>query len=513
MRRAICDMTQAVKQLKSAKSSRSDLQNNLTKMRQLRESLLIVSHTVYTRSRPPELFTSTQAEHQRFSSEFTAFLSALVPQLERLGSKLNNKTACSIGTAEEDMFWELWNFLTSSCSSFATAHAMSQNLWPAGEKPFYHSQFAAFHSLLAWLLSISRSSAWLLMTPANGSHHRNRELVVILMQPTRCLESVGQASPAKFQALLGVIPPPFIPLLCCIVTEQLCIHVPPLVPQQPPAEGSVATTYTPDPSNACFYHAFPFYAYLETLAVVLNNLYISDKNTRVGNSSHSTLSPSASVIQLCKALIILPGETPCTTPELVVCSVECLHRLLCATSQQAIGCGSEALSQNPVYVTNRDPVGLPLHLNPCVSSPALDTDVKLFQAIARHMSCNPVLTCACYEIHMLILDNWRYACMYTTITTHGMCEMLQGVVGLAHQCVSVGLRLIMQLQQGQLGQQQEQPRQQQGAAGDVLSSAELAVWQTQGMSSVRQLMYLISSFQLKTPDGRIHTKSSELNGW
>lgn len=124
-------MTQSVKGLTGAASD-VVLHQQVLDMQQLHVSLLIVHEKVYSRANKPESYTGTRAEHLFFDADFTAFLTELVPQMVRLGSKLNSPTSSSIGSVEEVLFWELWNFLTSCSSSFATVFGMSYSLWPGG---------------------------------------------------------------------------------------------------------------------------------------------------------------------------------------------------------------------------------------------------------------------------------------------------------------------------------------------------------------------------------------------
>ncbi|MEW5310888.1 MAG: hypothetical protein WDW38_002644 [Sanguina aurantia] len=451
LRCRILVMTQSVKGLTGAASSDVVLHQQVLDMQQLHVSLLIVHEKVYSRANKPESYTGTRAEHLFFDADFTAFLTELVPQMVRLGSKLNSPTSSSIGSVEEVLFWELWNFLTSCSSSFATVFGMSYSLWPGGTTPLAPSLFAAFHSLLTCLLNITRSPAWVLMTPANGVEHRNRDLAVILMQPTTYLQGASYASPANRAAVYPR--PPLVP------------------PTQLSSPRAAAATFVPHPAQA---RSGPsqLHKYLDILIHLVHALFSSQiQLTDAAASRNIALFTAPSVVQFVKALVSLPAETPCTTPKLAQSSIHCLHVLLSCCLR---------LRNTPTSVAagNRNAVGLPLHLSPIVSSQALETDLQLLHALGMHMGEDPSLSAACWGVQLKTLAGWKIACDTSIASTPTVTGMVQGLVGLAQQCAVLGM------------QQQQQPNEQ-------------STWGTGIWLTIRNMMLLITAFRIKAADGDV----------
>lgn len=164
-----------------------------------------------------------QAEHALFVTDLTHLLTALLPHLHTFSMRLSlpASSGSSIGTSEEELFWELWCFLRAGCTAFSSTAEVWPTLWPKDQRPFHAPLIAAFHAVLVWLLQFSRSSAWLAMTPKHGLASRNHELIMVLMQPIACLSHMHHAQPrSSLLAQLQALPCSFFPLVCCIATEQ-----------------------------------------------------------------------------------------------------------------------------------------------------------------------------------------------------------------------------------------------------------------------------------------------------
>lgn len=136
---------------------------------------------------------SVRSQYVAFVADFTSLLTALVQQLDRLGSRLSFAVPSTIGTAEEDVFWSLWVFLVAACSAFDEATEKGPDLYSHEQQAFYGPLYFAFNSLMSWLLSISRSPAWVLMQARHGKHSRACELIACLEQPTKCLVNLSFA--------------------------------------------------------------------------------------------------------------------------------------------------------------------------------------------------------------------------------------------------------------------------------------------------------------------------------
>lgn len=140
----------------------SSLQTALSRMQLLFQQMLATWRRDPTPS-PSEAQSSIRRELILFVMDFTALLHTLVPLLDRLGSRLNQTAGSSVGTTEERVFWECWNFMSISCDAFLSAHRTCPGFWTAQRQPLYHALFTANSAFLEWLLSFSRSPTWLLM--------------------------------------------------------------------------------------------------------------------------------------------------------------------------------------------------------------------------------------------------------------------------------------------------------------------------------------------------------------
>lgn len=164
----------------------------------------------------------SRSQYALLVTDYTHFLTALVPQLGILGCQLNSTIACSVGTAEEALFWELWALLSSSSSMFLWAGSTSPSLVLADSRPLYIAFYAALYKLMSWLLRMSRSAVWRCMQQAHGLQTRNHDLSTLLSIPADCFRSLSVLPTPALISLLSCIPPAFLPTLACIVTEQFC---------------------------------------------------------------------------------------------------------------------------------------------------------------------------------------------------------------------------------------------------------------------------------------------------
>lgn len=155
MRKSMCEMTAATKAVAISGPSQASFKFELGRIQSLSPQWLDMAMAHFA-AHSEASFTSTRFEHKLLANYLTHLLTALVPQLDRLGSMLNSETACSVGTAAEALFWELWMFLFAGCSAFSASNSKWPDLWPAGMQPFDRPLCLAFHALLRWLLPMSR---------------------------------------------------------------------------------------------------------------------------------------------------------------------------------------------------------------------------------------------------------------------------------------------------------------------------------------------------------------------
>lgn len=131
--------------------------------------------------RAPQTCHATRCELKLFVKDYIRLLAAVTPQLDRLGSRLNSTVSSSIGTPEEDVFWELYVCVAISSDAFHAANKVWSELWAGEELPLHHAMYSAFYDLLIWLLKFSRSPAWMLMRQENHTTSRDAFLALILL--------------------------------------------------------------------------------------------------------------------------------------------------------------------------------------------------------------------------------------------------------------------------------------------------------------------------------------------
>lgn len=408
VRGSICLMTDAVASLGFASLSHAAAQAKLTSMRGIRTSWFSVSAT-----QPCSVATAPrklQQEHNQLLTAFTQLLVVLVPQLDRLGTQLNCESACIIGTVEEELFWELWSFLAAASLSFRTAVYIMTDSWPVEQQPSKAELFNALQDLLIWVLSMSRSPAWRLMQPQHGRKHRNRELVVILSSLTKCILNIKSAPDFGNPFLMQHLSPSFIPILCCIVSEQF-VQCRLLVPQLQETSRSCATTYglrLGTPAEACRYcnYSFPYqlYPFMSDMVRLLSLFISNDPETGVSCFPFLT---SPAVIQLLKTIVLLPEEPPPATQ--LNLSRYCMFCLEVLLKQVNLEPASEQLREQPSILQAaaiQHANSIPLRLTPFVSVSDLETDARLLQFLSRHINEDKSMLTTCYHLQAIIASNW-----------------------------------------------------------------------------------------------------------
>lgn len=394
----------------------------------------------------------TQLEFAPFVTHFTALLTALIPQLNKLGSRLSI-AATSIGTAEEEVFWGLWRFLLAGCSLFGSAFGRDVILTDL--QPFDANLYAAFDALLKWVLSISRTPAWLAMQSQHGLLDRNGELLVILAQPLNSLLRLGAIESVTLQVShLSCFPPTTLPLLCCIMSETFT-DAPAVVPLPHPLAWQAATTYKQGIGET--HLATNLAPFLNMLVAAINNLASNYKIS--GHSGVLSFLTAPAVVHFLKVtLIVTRSSLPSSSYDIVPLSLACLDCMMDLCDRDIHTTPGVLLSASDARC-NKDAVGLPLHLNPRISREVLETDVRLLHAVTQHLSVNAGLMKACFCIQALTLRNWMLAGRLYPISTETLAVMVKSVVGIAKLCTSHGLRMLQHLQRLQKLQQLQQLQQ------------------------------------------------------
>lgn len=456
---------------------------------------------------PPEIqlrHLCTQSEFAPFITKYTTLVKALILQLDRLGSRLSSVPS-SIGTATEEVFWELWRILVAVETVIGYAYGRRSSLFE--KQPFCAGLYDALNMLLQWLLSISRSPAWVAMQRQHGLVDRNGELLAILAQPLDCLLRFStNIYRSIFCSHLSCFPPTMLPLLCCIMSEQFT-NAPVLVPLVQPAASSKAALYKGGVGQ--LYLAENLDQFLHAMLMVINNFATRHISTEFGSMISFVAAPA--VFHFLKAVLILPRKAS-SPPTVVSLCMGVLDSLSSFSNEEALTNPSPLLSA-PNASLNKDALGLPLHTNPRFSNLALETDARLLHALVLHQSADASLTQKCCEMQVVILRSWMTDRLLP-ISSETLTVMVRSVVGLAKTYSLQGLRMMQQVQK--LGVEDtfelDLKKKLRLHAHKALSSShnkESAVPSLEAMNAVRTVMHNISDFAVTLPNFQFHTATGE----
>lgn len=404
-------------------------------------------------------FPGMQIEHCLFVEYFLNLMRVLQPELSVLGAKLSNPADSSIGTAQEELFWELWRVLVASCHAYCTVTYRYPRLWPHGLQAVGQLLLNCLQSLLHWLLTFTRSPAWRMMTAVNGRKQRDRQLLMILTPPIILYLSLTSLPPPSF---IGVLPPDLLSFLLCLFSEQFT-DVPSLVPRWRGPAGTRATNYTQATSTQCLpSSSFLPDATASSLVMIIHKL--------APHCSYCPFIATPAVLHAVKAILIKPRAQSPTAPESVQMHApafmfDCLNRLLLHVHARPSSCKLSVMDMK----TNVDTVGLPLHANPVFSTQAMETDIRLFQAMGDHMEYDPSATQVCYSVQTLVVQGWILATSNCSLPPAVRYCMTSSIIGLVKQCTKRGQQF--------LGQQLREGR---GRQEDCLITAEVRVRQRPG---------------------------------
>lgn len=476
------------------------------RMQMLHQTLVRIVESMLPLSRERPI--KTQAELAPIVMEFIKFLQAVVPHLDRLGCRLSLITASSIGTPEEQVFWELWKFLAAGCYAFKAAKATMPCSWSEDDLPMYHSLYVAFHKLLSWLLCFTRSPAWRLMRSEHGLAHRSRELWLILQQPMRCLVDVSGGPRPIVLSHLQSAPAQLIPLLCCIVSEQL--GTPPLlVSQAQLTAGMIATSYMQ--GLDLNYPVTALQKLLPPLAFLFDNLLDKDGSPEHLRSLLSYVTVPA-VIHFLKGIIILSGKSGVSTAQTSDTESGCssllglsflplktlLNTIFRAEMQDPC---STQLSATDRHI-NQDLQGLPMHANPFLSKQALETDVQLLHALSKHMDADITLMLVCCKIQYLVVFIWAQAGRIYPTPADVLAVMSRSILGLVKQCLGHGLQLMQQ--QKQITSKSTSEQQQQGEHATARErEVKRSVWESPDVKFIQTFLMVLSDYKVQTESGKV----------
>lgn len=524
----IQSMTDVVTAIAATSSHNSSQHAHITRMQSLRASLLkAICHPLH---HPPEQSALTiRTEHELFITDVVLLMTALEPQLDRLGRILSLVgTSSSIGTAGETVFWELWKLLVAGCEALEIV----ADQWPTlsqDQQPSNMPLHNAFDAILAWLLLMSRSSAWLAMQPRHGCRCRNADLLTILLQPTRCLAHLTVGTPAVATSHLSFFPPNLLSVLCCIFSEQFShspLVAPPATQSPPPCAGvraadRRATMYRQGlltPFRPCFLHHFCY-----RVTSVMNNMLAI---RACGGSTETIfrLLTAPAVVHFLKGNFLLPCETPSSAPDLIPYSTPVLHTILSLILQTSQKNTGPMLSIQD-RVANRDAAGLPVHLNPFLSQQALETDSRLLHVCSTHpVNGSAYIWRGLCGIRVQTLRIWLLAGRLYPAPEAAVACMIKSAVGLAKHIALYGLHVVQQEMQAgpannrhprqlvaavhgrqqQLHQQQEQQQHPQHGAAQPRVFGLPEPIDSEGLIQLRCLLLLTSNFEMSSIGGSFH---------
>lgn len=390
---------------------------------------------------PASSGAGNHSEHATFTKVFTALLTALVPQFERLGPTMSPTAASGIESTEEEIFWELWMCLVEGCHAFKAVSAVCPELLPQNKLRLYALFYTAAHALLTWLLPMTRRPAWRSAAQHRCLRCRDTQLLVVLTHSACCLMNLTRTSRDTMFVHLRLLPPSFLPLLCCITSEQF--GPPDLVFLQPTSAAAAPAAQNPThtlTSSACSAPVHPHLLHT-MVAHAINNMAANVESDEDLIIMPFLIHPS--VFQLLKVMILMPaGPQLPYHSQLASHSMSCLVDLLNISLMDQEN-HDDSLMCTQSAETERDPLGLPLRLNPSVSGPALETDSRLLHVLGTRRQSNlsgglEVMK-ICITIQRRILKSWLNACYYNPPREPALSVLAGSVIGLAQQCTAYGL--------------------------------------------------------------------------
>lgn len=465
-----------------------------------------------------------QSEQALLVTHLTALLTSLVPQLDRLGARLSLPPPDRPGRAEEQVFWALWRFAVSSCASLDAALDMFPELLSLEQQPFYPPLYVAMNSVLAWVLTMSRSPAWLAMTDEDGLQRRNRELLLILAHPVNLLNNITSSEMPLPVTHSHALPASLVPFICCIMTEQFGEQ--PLLVSQPSLPADISACWYDQSVDPMSYY-IPIQHVLTMLIEEIINFVCLDRIT--GHGEHFQFLTAPALSQLLKAVVILTNRSLFSAPELIQSSVRCLVRVLFLVFKSERDSLHTPVLPQANRLANRDAMGLPLHTNPCLSRAALETDIQLLHVLWLHNARHPSLISFVVTIQSQIAMTWVASIKPTRPPTGTLAMMIKTMLGVSKHVTLQALKLMMleQMQRrptlkpliGQPPVQEEKVMlhkaagnclvtawSHQSTSSDCIPVANLTAAGLQGdtsaladvevLSKLRNLVYLTSHFQL-----------------
>lgn len=262
-------------------------------------------------------------------------------------------------------------------------------------------------------------------------------------------------------------------------------------------------------SPASIIRAYPPHMFLNLLIMPITNLMGYNRLSGTSSSGTFPFLRSPAIVQLLKLVIILPQAMPLSTPELSQHCMECLMALLHASHPP-----HTQLSQTPPLSdaeTNRDALGLPWHVNPALSTLALETDRRLLHALSMHMRRDASLTTTCHALQFSTLKIWTLCAVHHSLSSETRLSMRSSMVGLAKQCMVEVQQLMFERAWGRLApdvgkrllaswmqQRQQKPAYRQQRAGQVQRIPQPPTPTEGSVNDLRSILVMLSGLESHT---------------
>lgn len=382
-------------------------------------------------------------------NNFAELLTTLVPQLDMLGALLSSATACSIGSAREEVFWEMWRFMNLGFAAISMVEVKSKLEWLLDYPETHDFLFSAFNRVLIWILSMARSPAWRSMKLAHGLQTRNYQLVFMLRQMVACVRTLTRTCKDISTLHTLLLPPNLLPTLCSILSEQFFGVLPPCLEHEHLVESSHAATTYADGVNSNLNTTVPFnrefYHLLTVLTWAVNNVATDDSSAFISGPWWFLTNPAVS--QLWKVLLVLPAKQLSAQPDLVRDSLACLTKLTALRIECNVLCFGDCLLISERQ-TCLDAAGLPSLFQPHLSRQEQELDARLMHALSMQIqgSTSSETVNACYGLQDVLVQSLQC----DLLSSAAVSVMIGSVVGLAKQCMLHGLRLMQDMQQQRL---------------------------------------------------------------
>lgn len=436
-------MTRVVSALADTSPPQQPLHSRVTLLQLLTDKMDVAIKLVAAPPLTLGTYATTQLQTAALIGDFALLLTALVPQLDRLGLQLNSANTCSIGATEEKVFWELWRVLVAGCAAFEKAEQTCTQSWPVEDLTVHASLYTALDAMLTWILSMSRSPAWRAMQKQHGTQSRSHDLLQILDQPVTCLQIIGSCCGKIVTSHTQILPPNLVTTLCSILLEQCFNILPPGVAPSQALPATLATTYTPGFNAA---HAgpvsVPLYLLLNVLAWSLRRYLQSESST--GDDAASLLLKAPVVSQLLKVILIQPGAS--RKPDLWRDSLICLTGLFntspAAWLSDRLASGATDADKHATISDFPSNGGLSLR--------ELEIDGKLMHCFSMLIDSGAAAAAGpvtCSDLQILLLRDWERSRGLCLTSSAALTLMSSSVVGVAKQTMLCALGIMRDVRQ------------------------------------------------------------------